>query len=143
MRRLALALCLLALPAAARAAPPVEELRALARQADEAQVHGDRASLERLVADDFAMVGGSGARGDKAHLIDLFTDPQVTLDPYEPSEAFLIPLGDNAAILGGRVTFKGLDHGKPYSQTFRYADTWLKRNGRWQVVYTQVTNIAP
>jgi hypothetical protein len=41
------------------------------------------------------------------------------------------------------VTFKGLDHGKPYSQTFHYADTWLKRNGRWQVVYTQVTNIQP
>lgn len=134
------AVCL-ALPAAALAGPPVEELKALARQADAAQIHGDRAELERLVADDFAMVGGSGARGDKAHLIGLFTDPQVTLDPYEPSEAFLIPLGDEAAILGGKVTMKGMDHGQPYSQTFRYADTWLKRDGRWQVVYTQVTNV--
>lgn len=133
----------LTLPATALAGPPVEQLKALAHQADEAQIHGDRAVLDQLVADDFAMVGGSGARGDKAHLIGLFTDPQVTLEPYEPSEAFLIPLGDEAAVLGGKVTMKGLDHGKPYSQTFRYADTWLKRNGRWQVVYTQVTNIQP
>ena len=133
----ALAFCL---AGPALAGPPVEELKALAHAADEAQIHGDRAALERLVADDFTMVGGSGGRGDKAHLIASFTDPAVTLDPYEVGEPFLIPLGDEAAILGGMVTMRGLDHGKPWSQTFRYADTWLKRKGKWQVVYTQVTN---
>lgn len=132
----------LGLAAAANAASPADEIRALAREADQAQIHGDRAALDRLVADDFSMVGGSGARGDKAHLIAIFTDPQVTLDPYEPDEIAVIPLGDDAAILRGRVTMKGLDHGKPWSQTFRYADTWLKRGGRWQVIYTQVTNTA-
>jgi hypothetical protein len=139
---LAIALAFAAGPTALAAAP-ADELRTLAHVADEAQIHGDRATLERLVADDFTMVGGSGARGDKAHLIGLFTDPAVTLEPYEVSEAFLKPLGDDAAILGGMVTMKGLDHGKPYSQTFRYADTWLKRSGRWQIVYTQVTNATP
>jgi hypothetical protein len=138
---LALAVCL-ALPATALAVPaPPEALRTRARQADEAQVHGDRAALERLVADDFVIVGGAGKPYGKAGLIALFTDPAVTLEPYEVKEPLFIPLGDEAAILGGLVTFRGLDHGKPYSQTFRYADTWLKRNGRWQVVYTQVTNL--
>jgi hypothetical protein len=130
-------------PAAALASPAADEIRTLAREADQAQIHGDRATLDRLVADDFTMVGGSGARGDKAHLIAIFTDPQVTTDPYEPDEIAVVPLGPDAAILKGRVTMQGLDHGKPWSQTFRYADTWLKRGGRWQVVYTQVTNIAP
>lgn len=129
--------------APAVAGPPADELRALAHAADQAQIHGDRAALERLVADDFTMVGGSGGRGDKAHLIAIFTDPEVTLEPYVVGEPFLIPLGDQAAILGGKVTMKGLDHGKPWSQTFRYADTWLERAGRWQVVYTQVTNVTP
>ena len=142
-RHLAATLSLLISSGPALAAPPEADLKALARQADEAQIHGDRAALERLVADDFTMVGGSGARGDKAHLIAIFTDPEVTLEPYAPDETFLIPLADTAAILGGRVTMKGMDHGKPWSQTFRYADTWLKRGGRWQVVYTQVTNLAP
>lgn len=133
---------ILAAPAAG--APSLsDEIRALAREADQAQIHADRAALERLVAEDFSMVGGSGARGDKAHLIAIFTDPEVTTDPYEPDEISVVPLGADAAILKGRVTMKGLDHGKPWSQTFRYADTWLKRGGRWQVVYTQVTNIAP
>jgi hypothetical protein len=145
MTRLAafiLAIGLLAAPLAARAAPPLDELRALAHAADQAQIHGDRAALERLVADDFMIVGGAGKPYDKAGLIALFTDPQVTLEPYEVREPILIPLCDEAAILGGLVTFKGLDHGKPYSQTFRFADTWLKRNDRWQVVYSQVTNVA-
>lgn len=141
--RLAVALCLLACPAPVLAAPPADELRALARAADEAQIHGDRAALERLIADDFRIVGGAGQVYGKAGLIALFTDPAVTLEPYEVREPFLIPLGDDAALLGGLVTFRGLDHGKPYSQTFRYADTWLRRNGRWQVVYTQVTNAKP
>ena len=140
---LAFCLCLLALPTSALAGPPVEQLKALAHAADQAQIHGDKAALERLVADDFMIVGGSGKPYGKAGLIALFTDPEVTLEPYEVAEPFLIPLGDEAAILGGRVTFKGLDHGKPYSQTFRYADTWLKRGDRWQLVYTQVTNITP
>jgi hypothetical protein len=133
----------LALPAGALAAPPVEALRALAHRADLAQMHGDRAELERLIADDFRIVGGSGKPYGKAGLIALFTDPAVTLEPYEVREPFLIPLCDDAAVLGGLVTFRGLDHGRPYSQTFRYADTWLRRKGRWQVVYTQVTNLAP
>ena len=137
-----LAFSLLA-PATSRAAPPIEELKALAREADQAQMHGDRQTLARLIADDFRIVGGSGKPYGKTGLIALFTDPQVTLEPYEVREPFVIPLGDEAAMLGGLVTFKGLDHGAPYSQTFRYADTWLKRNGRWQVVYTQVTNVAP
>jgi hypothetical protein len=143
LHRFTVALWLLAFPTGALAGPPVEQLKALAREADQAQVHGDRAALERLVADDFMIVGGSGKPYGKAGLIAMFTDPQVTLAPYRVREPFLIPLGDDAAILGGLVTFRGLDHGKPYSQTFRYADTWLKRAGRWQVVYTQVTNLAP
>jgi hypothetical protein len=87
----------LAGPAAALAAPPFEELKSLARQADHAQIHGDRATLDRLVADDFMIVGGSGKPYGKAGLIALFTDPDVTLEPYEPAESFLIPLGDEAA----------------------------------------------
>lgn len=142
LRAALIAFALLA-PAMAHAAPPIGDLKALAHAADQAQVQGDRATLDRLIADDFRIVGGSGKPYGKAGLIALFTDPQVTLEPYEVREPFVIPLGDDAAMLGGLVTFKGLDHGSPYSQTFRYADTWLKRHGRWQVVYTQVTNVAP
>jgi hypothetical protein len=34
---------------------------------------------------------------------------------------------------------KGVDSGKPFAVTLRFADIWAKRNGKWQVIYTHVS----
>lgn len=48
----------------------------------------------------------------------------------------------NLAILGGVVELKGLDGGKPFSQRIRFSDFWEENaDGRWQVVYIQVTRL--
>lgn len=31
--------------------------------------------------------------------------------------------------------------GKPFTAHFRFADVWRKRNGGWQVVFTEVTRL--
>ncbi|MBB6095358.1 hypothetical protein HNQ60_004248 [Povalibacter uvarum] len=105
---------------------------------DEAQVNGNRAELERLIADDYALVNSSGTVQDKAGLIADYTTPGYKIEPFkilEPVEK----IWSDGAVLGGLVHLKGVSGGKPFAVTLRFADIWAKRNGRWQVVYCHVS----
>jgi hypothetical protein len=105
---------------------------------DEAQVHGDKAELERLVADDYTLINSRGAVQSKAQLIADYIAPGYKIEPFvvrEPVEK----VWNDGAVMGGVATLKGLDGGKPFSVTLRFADIWAKRNGKWQVIYTHVS----
>jgi ketosteroid isomerase-like protein len=138
MRALAVSL-LIAMPAAAQTPSDNAEVRAAAQAFDDAQLHGDRAVLERMLAPDYLLVRGSGRVGDKKDFIDGFTDPNAHLEPFEISDRLFIRPSPDTAIVGGEARVRGTDHGKPFKEHFRYSDTFARRNGQWVVVYTQVT----
>jgi ketosteroid isomerase-like protein len=139
--RTALIALALALPVGAVAAPLPADLAAAAHAYDLAQVNGDRAALERLVADDYVLVNGAGQVQDKARLIADYVAPGFKLDPFTIEEPVEKVLGDTA-ILGGRVKMTGVDGGQRFSLVVRFVDTWAKRDGQWRVVYSQVTRVA-
>jgi ketosteroid isomerase-like protein len=138
MRALALSL-LIATPAAAQTPSDNAEVRAAAQAFDDAQLHGDRAVLERMLAPDYLLVRGSGRIGDKKDFINGFTDPNAHLEPFEISDRLFIRPSPDTAIVGGEARVRGTDHGKAFKEHFRYSDTFARRNGQWVVVYTQVT----
>ena len=138
IRAVALA-ALVAAPAAAQAPSDNAEVRAAAQAFDDAQLHGDRAVLERMLAPDFLLVHGSGRIGDKKDFIDGFTDPNAHLDPFDIRDRLFPRPTADTAIVGGEAWVTGTDHGKAFKQHFRYSDYFAKRNGAWMVVYTQVT----
>ena len=46
--------------------------------------------------------------------------------------------GDNLAIIYGKETsIRKKADGKEYSRTLIWTDTWLKRNGKWQIIAVQ------
>ena len=105
---------------------------------DEAQIHGNKAELQRLVADDYTLVNSSGRVQSKAELIADYTTPGYKIEPFE----ILQPVEkawSNGAVMGGVVNLRGTDGGKPFAVTLRFADIWAKRNGKWQVIYSQVS----
>jgi ketosteroid isomerase-like protein len=115
------------------------EIRAAAQAFDDAQLHGDRAVLERMLAPDFLLVRGSGRIGGKADFIAGFTDAKSYLEPFEITDRLFIRPSPDTAIVGGEARVRGTDNGKPLAEHFRYSDVFAKRNGQWVVVYTQVT----
>jgi ketosteroid isomerase-like protein len=135
------AVALLAAPTAVLAAPLPADLAAAAHAYDEAQVKGDRAALERLVADDYVLVNGAGAVQSKAQLIADYVAPGFKLDPFTIEAPVEKVLGDTA-LLGGRVNMTGTDGGQRFALVVRFVDTWAKRDGQWRVVYSQVTRVA-
>lgn len=99
---------------------------------------GNRAELEKLVADDYVLVRASGKVTDKAGLIALVCDPHGYTNPYTVETPLVRDLG-STVILGGWVNLTGTDNGKPFQQKARFADIWHKGAKGWQLAFTQVT----
>jgi hypothetical protein len=131
---------LLAAVLAADPLPP--DLARAAADYERAQIEGDRAALEALVAPDYLLMNSDGAVESRAQLIDSWTadgfdpEPVVVLDPV----AHVWPGG---AALGGRVVLRGRNRGAPFSVELRYLDVWRLREGRWQVVLGQAVRVQP
>ena len=104
---------------------------------DEAQIHGNRTELQRWLADDYLLVNSSGSFETKAQLIADYTAPGYTLEPFTIEQP-VHKVWKDGAVMGGVATLRGTDSGKRYEARLRFADIWARRNGRWQVIYTQV-----
>ena len=137
----ALLVLLVCAPLATFASDIPKDLADAVADYDAAQVNGDRAELERLVADDYTLVNSTGRVQDKAQLIADYTTPGYKIEPFKILEPVEKAWGDGA-VMGGLVHLKGTDGGKPFAVTLRFADIWAKRHGKWQVVYTHVSRPA-
>ena len=131
-------LAALLLSLAGNAADMPADLAKAVKDYDEAQVHGNKAELQRLVADDYTLVNSSGRVQNKAELITDYTTPGYKIEPFEIQQP-VEKVWSDGAVMGGVVDLRGIDGGKPFAVTLRFADIWAKRNGKWQVVYTHVS----
>lgn len=107
---------------------------------DVAQFKADRAELERLLADDYTLAGTSGKNRTKADFIAEQTAPgnkTISVDIYDQ----VSKVWPDGAVLAGMVDAKGANQGKPYTFRGRFVDVWAKRNGRWQVIFTQIHTV--
>jgi len=123
--------------AAAAAATIPADLAAAVHGYDQAQIRGNKAELERWLADDYLLVNSSGQTETKAQLIADYTAPGFKIEPFTIEQPVEKVWGDGA-VMGGIATLKGTDGGQRFELRLRFADIWAKRNGRWQVTYTQV-----
>ena len=131
-------LAALLLSLAGNAAELPADLAKAVKDYDEAQIHGNKAELQRLVADDYTLVNSSGRVQNKAELITDYTTPGYKIEPFEIQQP-VEKVWSDGAVMGGIVDLRGIDGGKPFAVTLRFADIWAKRNGKWQVVYTHVS----
>ena len=122
----------------ANAADLPADLAKAVKEYDEAQIHADKAALQRLVADDYTLVNSSGRIQSKAELIADYTAPGYKIEPFEIQQPIEKAWSDGA-VMGGIVDLRGVDGGKPFAVKLRFADIWAKRNGKWQVIYTHVS----
>ncbi len=112
------------------------ELRDLVRAWDDADVKGDASILDRLLADEFAFVGGP----TKAQYIASvkIKSPDASVESAV-SENVTVQLYGNTAVVTGLDTITGKNKGQPYTNRWLFMDVWVKRSGRWQCVKTYST----
>jgi hypothetical protein len=136
--RAALLIAAMLLGSVANAASLPADLAKAVKDYDEAQIHGDKAELQRLVADDYTLVNSSGRIQSKAELIADYTAPGYKIEPFEIMQP-VEKVWSDGAVMGGVVDLRGTEGGKPFAVKLRFADIWAKRNGKWQVIYTHVS----
>lgn len=129
-------LLLIAALASTTVAPP-DLVKAVADW-DAAQVRGDASAIERLLADDYVLVSGSGALETKTQFKAELTDPAYKPDPFTVEQP-VVRLWPGGAVYGGVVQARGVDHGQRFDARIRFADVWAKRAGSWHLIYTHVS----
>lgn len=112
-----------------------EELRGLIQVWDKALVNNDVATMDRLLAVEFAFVGGANK---VAYLTSLKPNPDTAVESAVSTQIEVQVYGDTA-VLTGLDTINGNSKGVPFMAKWLYMDVWLKRSGRWQCVKTFAT----
>lgn len=104
-----------------------------------AWANGDAEAVAELLADEYVLTNFDGAVSDKAaDLADIKSGRVMVtwvLDSMNP-----MLFGDTGVVVG-QLTQKGVAGGRDISGTFRFTDAWVKRDGRWQCVASQLTRI--
>lgn len=108
----------------------------------------DAATVRRILADDIVLTYPDGSTGTKNEEVQLTETGAVTYDSWEMFDGRVNLLNADTALMTGRSVVKNGKLKDPKSgQTidisgeYRYLDVYAKRNGRWQVVASQVTKI--
>lgn len=107
-----------------------------------AELAGDKAWFERNIADDYTGVSSrNGSLETKAELVASVGSNKVT--QADSTDVSTKVDGDTAQVTGIYHT-RGTDKdGKAYQHKTRYIDTFVKRDGRWQIWSSQGTEVAP
>lgn len=106
-----------------------------------AYVHRDLSVRDRYVADEFVGVDSSGSTYSKQQDMQDMKDGTFALKSFKEEDVQVRLLGDSAVVTG-RNTATSVYKGKEDSFTIRFVDTFLRCDGRWQMVYSQDTNVA-
>jgi ketosteroid isomerase-like protein len=137
-------LCLLSLSLAAgqKASKSSVEDQIKKHEQDWAQavVKEGAASVDQYEADDIITTDPSGRVTNKAEDKTDLSSGDYKIQSEELSD-LKVHIYGNTAVAAATNTMKGTYKGQDLSGKYRFTDTWVKRNGKWQVVASQYTKV--
>ena len=140
--RLALVVFFLAAPFSAQAQDAASEVQKLERRWLDAYERLDDKAMDLIVADDFSITFPDGGVQNKAEVM-------ASLKPRAggtPTTTKFLTEGVQARVYGDTVILTGVvvsewfrDGKSAGKEAMRYTDTYVKRNGKWQVVASHLS----
>ena len=122
-----------------------QEVRKLEREWLDAYEQHDAAAMDRIVADDFKLTQSGGGTQTKADILAALKaagNSGGSTAKFSTEDVQSSVEGDTV-VLSGRVKQRMEHDGQTRTMELRYIDTYVKRQGRWQVVASQLTRGAP
>lgn len=123
-------------PHDASADAPAKLVAALDTQYQAAVEKNDVATMDRILADDFTLVTGSGKSYTKADLLNEARSGRVIYEQQDDSAQTVRVWGDTA-IVTAKLRAKGIESGKPFNYTVWFSDTYVKTPTGWRYVFGQ------
>jgi ketosteroid isomerase-like protein len=102
------------------------------RQWAESVATGDARVVERILADDFVGVDPKGRLYDKTTMVSDTREAPNYFVSNRANEIKVRFYGDTAVAQGSETWERRT--GDPLRGRFVWTDTWLRRNGKWQIV---------
>ena len=102
----------------------------------------DAATMDRILADDFVVVVGSGKVYTKADLLQMARTRRVQYEHQEDSDQTVRVWGDTAVVTA-KLWLKGIDQGKPFDWHVWFSDTYVRTPAGWRYVHGQASLPMP
>ena len=96
----------------------------------------DATTMDRLLADDFILVTGSGKIYTKADLLKEARDGRDVYEHNEDTDRTVRVWGDTAVVTA-KLWEKGATDGKPFDRVFWFSDTYVRTSAGWRYVFAQ------
>ena len=105
-----------------------------------AHLNCDVEALDRLMANEYAQINSTGRIVRKAEVIASFESGTRHWDEAHSDELQVRVYGE-AAVVIGRWQARGVNASQVFDYTARYVSVWVCRDGRWQIVSDQSSEI--
>jgi len=129
--------------AAPQAGPTAENALAAEQEIARAIRENDADGIERLLADDWAVIATTGGMGEgKSIFPEGIKSGDLTRKTFELSDPRVRIFGE-VAVVTAKVKTSGILHGKPFDVTERQTDVLHWEHGCWKSVLTHETKINP
>ena len=126
---------------AGNAAPAADDAAAVAALDVEYQAavkNNDSATMARILADDFALVTGTGKAFNKNDLLAEARNGQVSYERQEASSREVRVWGDTAVVTA-LLWAKGIDSGQAFDYQLWFSDTYVRTKAGWRYVFGQAS----
>jgi ketosteroid isomerase-like protein len=114
-------------------------ISALDTQYQAAVKANDASTMDRLLADDFILVTGSGKTFSKADLLAEARSASTHYDHQEDTNQTVRILGDSAVITA-KLWAQGTENGKPFDYSLWFSDTYVRTSTGWRYAFAQASS---
>jgi ketosteroid isomerase-like protein len=118
-----------------------EEVLEVEKGFAEAIVRNDPEAIERFVTDDWIIINADGGIIDKARFLGVIKSGTLTHDMMESDDMRVRVYGESA-VVSALTRSKGKFMGQEFTTEERATDLFVKLNGQWRCVLTQLTALT-
>jgi ketosteroid isomerase-like protein len=104
--------------------------------------NNDATTMDRILADDFVVVTGTGKIYTKADLLNMARSNRVIYEHQDESDQTVRVWGDTAVVTA-KLWGKGLDAGKHFDWQVWFSDTYVRTPSGWRYVHGQASLPLP
>jgi ketosteroid isomerase-like protein len=104
------------------------------------QLNHDADAMGKLLDEDFVFTDYDGTVMAKEQFLESIRDKSYQLTVEASENMKLHRHGDTVVVIGATHE-KGTYKGKPYQHQGRFTDTWMKKNGQWLCIASQLSLI--
>jgi hypothetical protein len=119
----------------------VEQVKVLHEQGRQAALNADTTFFQKYLADDYVGVLGDGSLVTKDQNIQMLKSGAIKYEVIDERDVKL-RIYENAAIVDVLVSVKMIVNGKPINGDHRATFVWVKQQGGWKEISSQVTRMA-